>query len=367
MPLPNPLAALILTAVGLGVMIALAWPERGLIWILLRAVRANQRVLTEDALKHLFGCEYQTQHASLHSIAGALHISEHRAARLIEQMEALELVSTVSHGFRLTPQGRTYALRVVRAHRLWESYLAERTGLHPTEWHAQAEHLEHATSPDEARRLARQMGHPRFDPHGDPIPTEGGDIVPARGQPLTAIPPGQLAEIIHVEDEPAEAYAQLVALGLHPGVRVSVLEATPQRVRFEADAEEHVLAPILAAHLSVVPILATPPPVALERLSNLELGAETTVVGFSPSCRGVERRRLLDLGLIRGTRVRAELRSPSGDPTGYRIRGAVIALRRGQAENVLTDRLGVSASPPPPSAPANSPGSGEPTDLGIAP
>ena len=86
--------------------------------------------------------------------------------------------------------------------------------------------------------------------------------------------------------------------------------------------------PILAANLSVLPL---PQDEEMEgpfaRLSTLEVGGTARVVALSPVLRGPERRRMLDLGLIPGTEVTAEMRSPSGDPTGYRIRGAVIALR----------------------------------------
>ena len=75
-----------------------------------------------------------------------------------------------------------------------------------------------------------------------------------------------------------------------------------------------------------------------DRLSTLEIGENGTVVGLSPQLRGPERRRMLDLGLIPGTVVGAEIRSASGDPVGYRIRGAVIALRREQADQVRIER-----------------------------
>jgi len=68
------------------------------------------------------------------------------------------------------------------------------------------------------------------------------------------------------------------------------------------------------------------------------------LTGLSALCRGVERRRLLDLGVVPGTVVSAELRSPGGDPTAYRIRGAMIALRRAQADLVHVQRLEGAAS-----------------------
>ena len=62
------------------------------------------------------------------------------------------------------------------------------------------------------------------------------------------------------------------------------------------------------------------------------------VVRISQACQGSQRRRLLDLGVVRGAEVTPELVSASGDPVAYRVRGALIALRRTQAEEILVER-----------------------------
>lgn len=335
----DPLLSLALALALVAGAMLLFWPRHGLIWRLRRALRATDRVLTEDALKHLFDCDYQGRLGSLQSVCGALEISGDRAAGLLQRLEARELIESVEGGMQLTPRGRDYAMRVVRIHRLWERYLSDETGLEPAAWHQEAELREHRTTQAEADALAARMGFPRYDPHGDPIPTARGEIAPPQGRPLSELPPDRLAEIAHIEDEPEAIYAQLVAEGLHPGMKVRVLAATPERIRFEADAEERVLAPLLASNLSVVELpreeeMGRP----LERLSSLELGERATVVGISSLLRPHERRRMLDLGLVPGTEVAAEIRSPAGDPTGYRIRGAVIALRREQAEQIQIER-----------------------------
>ena len=336
----HPVIALLTAGAAVAVAVLLLWPVRGWLWRGLRALRATERVAIEDALKHLFDFEYNGRAANLQSVSGALAVSGNRAAEILARLQAQELVELEGGGYRLTAEGRRYALRIVRVHRLWERYLSEETGLDPAAWHNEAERLEHTTSVAEAEALAARMGHPSHDPHGDPIPTAGGEIGPPRGMPLTELAIGELAEIVHIEDEPEAIYAQLVAEGLHPGMRVRVNESTPRRVRFEADAEEHVLAPVLAANLSVLPLpqeeeMAGP----FERLSGLAIGERGRVVALAPALRGAERRRLFDLGLIPGTEVEAELRSPGGDPTGYAIRGAVIALRREQADQVQVERL----------------------------
>ncbi len=73
-------------------------------------------------------------------------------------------------------------------------------------------------------------------------------------------------------------------------------------------------------------------------LSALAPGERGEVVALAAACRGLQRRRLLDLGVVPGTLVTSELRGPSGDPTAYRIRGALIALRREQADTVYVQR-----------------------------
>jgi DtxR family Mn-dependent transcriptional regulator len=102
----------------------------------------------------------------------------------------------------LTPDGRSYALQIVRAHRLWERYLADETGFDETKWHAKAEQYEHQLTPHDATKLAGRLGYPLMDPHGDPIPTAHGELVDRSGQALTTLTPGQDARILHLEDEP---------------------------------------------------------------------------------------------------------------------------------------------------------------------
>ncbi|NNL30398.1 MAG: ferrous iron transport protein A, partial [Gemmatimonadetes bacterium] len=72
-------------------------------------------------------------------------------------------------------------------------------------------------------------------------------------------------------------------------------------------------------------------------LVDLEPGESARVVGISPRCKGAQRRRLLDLGVVRGTVIEAAFRSAGGDPIAYRIRGALIALRHEQADWVRVE------------------------------
>ena len=79
------------------------------------------------------------------------------------------------------------------------------------------------------------------------------------GLPLTTMPLETPLLIVHMEDEPEAVYAQLAAEGLHPGMNVQISEKTPQRIRFYANGEDHILAPIVANSISVRPFKDAPP------------------------------------------------------------------------------------------------------------
>jgi DtxR family Mn-dependent transcriptional regulator len=331
----NPLTALLLTALVAIVVGWLFWPDNGFFWRWQQARRLTRRVQIEDALKHIHDCEYDGHKPTVQSIAGTLNISVNEIASLLTEMQAHNFITFEGDRLSLTPEGRDYALHIIRAHRLWERYLADKTGYTAAEWHKRSERVEHELTPAQANALAVELGHPRFDPHGDPIPTANGDLAFARERyTLPNFWLNRPARIVHLEDEPEAVYAQLVAEGLSLGMTVLITEISPQRVRFWADGDEHVLAPIVAANISVTPIPVEElvEPVTFEPLSRLKLGETAAIANISRRSQGTERRRLLDLGILPGTLVKAEMVSPSGDPTAYRIRGALIGLRKEQAD-----------------------------------
>jgi DtxR family Mn-dependent transcriptional regulator len=338
----QPAILLMLAVAVIAIAVLLLRPGFGYVWRWLRLVRNGRRVLVEDALKHLHDAEYTGRPATLQSLTGALEISGNRAADLAAGLEAGGLVRSTVSGLELTPEGRSDALRVIRVHRLWERFLADRTGLEESHWHREADRLEHRMTSEEVTRLAARLGDPRFDPHGDPIPTAAGEIPPRRGQPITALEPGAAAVVVHVEDEPEAIYAQLLAQDIRPGVPVRLLDSAVERIRLEVDGEEHVLAPVVAANVWVTPLekpqAEEEPAGPSENLTDLKPGEAAVIVGLSRACRGIERRRLLDLGIHPGANVRAELTAPSGDPTAYRVCGAMIALREEQARHIRVTR-----------------------------
>jgi DtxR family Mn-dependent transcriptional regulator len=337
--------ALLVFTGALGLLALLFWPKSGVIPRLMRLVRMTERVLLEDALKQLHQTEEAEGVPTTETLAGALEVSRGVAVRLVEQLAEQGLVRAEKGRIHLTAAGRAYALRMVRSHRLLERYLADQTGVAPGEWHDEAEHREHALSEAEAERLSATMGHPRYDPHGDPIPTVTGEMPARVGRRLSSFPPGSAVRVVHLEDEPREAFERLLALGLRPGARLRLLQAAPNEIRFRFDGREQGLSEVVAGQITAERLSEEE---ALDErvhatLADLEPGHSARVVRLAAACQGPQRRRLLDLGVVPGTVVKAEFASPGGDPIAYRIRGALIALRHAQAELIQVDLGGEEA------------------------
>lgn len=296
-----------------------------------------QRILYEDALKHIYKCERRKVVPTSQSLAGQLHISVDVAADILFGLQRRKLIEVAESDFRLTREGRKYALHIVRAHRLWERYLADMTGVPETDWHGQAERLEHQLTPEKLDELSAQLGHPTHDPHGDPLPTPMGRLELLGGQSLLKLRVGDRAQIIHVEDEPPSVYARLVELGIFPGMEFQLLSRDAEVVRVLAEGSEKELTHVEASNVTaeIITRPAQPDLEAALRLSELKPGEAAEVVSISRASRSVERRRLMDLGILPGTQISAEFTGPGRDPTAYRVRGALIALRRDQADYIF--------------------------------
>lgn len=331
----EPLVLLIIGVIVILIFVLLFYPGKGIIAVWKKSNYANKKILIEDALKYLYNCEYNNATCSLDGIAGNLSISPDEATDIISKLESMGLVSASKDELYLTSDGRSYALRVIRVHRLWEKYLADETSITENEWHQKAEELEHKLTPEQADQLAAQIGNPVFDPHGDPIPSASGDLPTKKGKTLSEMKVGEFGNIIHVEDEPHAIYSQILAEGLYPGMQIRMMEVSDKRLKFVANGEECVLSPLIAKNITVgVVKLEKQVEGKFKTLSSLKIGEEGTILGIAKILRGQQRRRLMDLGIVPGTKIEAELKSFTGDPVAYRVRGTSVALRKQQTDKI---------------------------------
>ncbi len=336
----NPVIALSMFALICVVLFLLYRSGKGFYWRLKRDLSQDDKIVTEDILKQLYHAEYEGHSISVANLKG-LFSGHNRLVETVKNMEAKGLIDTTDGIVKLKGAGRDYALKIIRVHRLWEKYLSEKTGYHKSEWHDRAEEMEHQLTSEEANKLAVQLGNPRFDPHGDPIPTDSGEIAKIKGVSLSLLPVNTIGRITHIEDEPDVIYKQILAERLHIASELRVVESNERRVVFHSQGEEYVLAPVVAANITVLALEREE--IAEEnisRLSSLKDGEKAKIIGISQECRGENRRRLLDLGFVKNTHISIGLESPMKNPKAYLVRDTAIAIRNEQAEFVLIEKTG---------------------------
>ena len=125
-------------------------------------------------------------------------------------------------GFRLSTEGKKVALGIVRRHRLWEYFLAEKLKFSWDEVHEVAEQLEHVSSKKLIDKLDEFLGFPRVDPHGDPIPDQDGKIENSRQISLLDLPVNKTAMVSHVSDQSSEILELLKHKNIGIGTRLEV-------------------------------------------------------------------------------------------------------------------------------------------------
>ena len=155
-------------------------------------------------------------------------------------------------GVELTEAGESLALRVIRRHRLIELFLVRTLDLSWDEVHEEAEHMEHAVSDWLVDRMDQHLGHPKFDPHGDPIPAANGSLVAPIAIPLSQCQAGQAFRVVRVLDQSSEFLRNLSRAGIEIGLTGSVTEIHPEGGPTVLLAGQSLqVAPDVAAQLAV--------------------------------------------------------------------------------------------------------------------
>lgn len=205
----------------------------------------------EDYLKAAYALEQEGEPVTTLRLADAMGLSGPSVTNMIKRLDELKLVvHNPYHGISLTSSGRSVALEVIRHHRLLELYLSRALGFEWDEVHQEAERLEHHVSEELERRMERALDYPKFDPHGDPIPTRAGTIPTVEDIALSNLSVGVRATISRVSDRDAEKLRYMSTHELRPGTALTVRERLPYdgpiRVRIN---DEEQLVPFAIARL----------------------------------------------------------------------------------------------------------------------
>jgi DtxR family transcriptional regulator, Mn-dependent transcriptional regulator len=162
------------------------------------------------------------------ALAERVGVTAGSASAMVRRLAEQGLVAHVPyHGVALTRSGERLALEVIRHHRLLELYLADELGVPWDRVHVEAEVLEHVLSEELEERMAAKLGHPRHDPHGDPIPSAELSVEKVDTVSLGALGPGARGTFVRVSDADADMLRYLGELGVAIGDRIEVLERAP--------------------------------------------------------------------------------------------------------------------------------------------
>lgn len=159
------------------------------------------------------------------AIAGSLSTTAASVTDMIRKLSEKNLVEYERYkGVKMTRKGEKMALGIIRRHRLWEVFLEEKLHFRWDEVHEMADELEHVSSDELITRLEAYLGHPRFDPHGDPIPDKNGRVPVGRQELLSGMKEGHSCRICGVNDHSPAFLRFLEKKGLLPGVEICILE-----------------------------------------------------------------------------------------------------------------------------------------------
>lgn len=189
----------------------------------------------ENYLKGIFHLSSDNQkEVTTNAISETMNTRPASVSDMLGKLSKKKLINYVKYqGVSLTDQGKKAALQVIRKHRLWEVFLVEKLKFNWDEVHEIAEQLEHIQSPFLIKRLDEFLGYPQFDPHGDPIPDENGEMKPKLKVSLCDFTIGQTGVVVSLKETSTPFLQYLDKTGIYIGVKIKVIE----KIEFDGSLE----------------------------------------------------------------------------------------------------------------------------------
>lgn len=180
----------------------------------------------ENYLKSIYHLSSGHQNMVLTSeIAESMETSAASVTDMLKKLSDKNLIDYARYkGVRITRKGERVALNIIRRHRLWEVFLTDILKFRWDEVHAMAEELEHVSSDELVSRLDAYLGHPRVDPHGDPIPDNHGKLIHSGAMILADAQVMASYQVSGVSDHSSGFLQFLQKKGMMPGVNFRIKE-----------------------------------------------------------------------------------------------------------------------------------------------
>jgi ABC-type Mn2+/Zn2+ transport system permease subunit/Mn-dependent DtxR family transcriptional regulator len=240
---PGPAMAVVATILYL--LVALFSPNKGLVFSYFRSQKLQRRIRMEDIMKQSLRL-HEKGKLSVSKLLDKLEIDKSNLSKLLKILARKGLLQIQGNIIILSNSGLNEANRLVRAHRLWETYLVDKIGLNEEQIHEEAEKYEHLLTDDILDEVDEQLGFPTTDPHGSPIPSRTGAPV----QSLWQLELDAKAEIS--KSQPTQLIAaDLWKLGLMPGLMIELIERSEKELILAIDGKKVVVTKSLAHRINI--------------------------------------------------------------------------------------------------------------------
>ncbi len=180
----------------------------------------------ENYLKAIYHLSHGgTETVNTNALADSMHTTPASANDMVKRLHQKNLIGHQKYkGAHLLSKGKEIALKIIRKHRLWEVFLVEKLDFKWDEVHEIAEQLEHIQSPVLIQRLDRFLGYPTVDPHGDPIPSESGEMKETFKAPISSLETGTKGMVVAVNNDDSHLLKHLDTIGIQLGSKVEIRE-----------------------------------------------------------------------------------------------------------------------------------------------
>lgn len=209
----------------------------------------------ENYLKAIYRHSVDEKAVSTNTISKFLKTTPASVTDMLKRLKEKGLAQYQPYkGVRLTESGKKVALKIIRKHRLWECFLVRTLQFSWDAVHDTAEQLEHIDSPELIEKLDEFLGFPKFDPHGDPIPSKDGIFEKRETISLAECPEKVIVTVAGVLEHKPEFLQYLDRIGLNIGVQIEVEEKIPfdQSLLLIVNGQKLILSGEFARHIVIL-------------------------------------------------------------------------------------------------------------------
>lgn len=180
--------------------------------------------IEENYIKGIYKLQQDMNIVTTNALAEIVNTAAASVTDMLKKLRTKKIIEYKKYyGFYLNELGKREALRIIRRHRLWEYFLVEKLGMEWNKVHEVAEELEHVSSPELIKRLDEFLEYPTADPHGDPIPTESGEITLHQQVALPNFPLKKNGIVSAVGNQSDDMLRMLDHYNINIGAQIKVL------------------------------------------------------------------------------------------------------------------------------------------------